>query len=101
LTDAELVNDEYVLTGPETLGYADAAAIIESLTGRPVRHRSIGVGELASRLRTVYPSEYAAMLAGLDARIRAGSEDYLTPIVERVTGNPARDFRSFVLKELT
>lgn len=40
------------------------------------------------------------MLAAMDDDIREGSEDRVTGTVERVTGRPARDFRTFANEEL-
>ncbi|WP_163508130.1 ergot alkaloid biosynthesis protein [Fodinicola acaciae] len=100
LTSDEPPNTEYVLTGPETLSYADAAAIIAAATGRPVRHRPVGVAELVDLLTAELPPAYAQMLAALDTRIQAGHEDYVTSTIEQVTGRPPRDFRSFVAEEL-
>ncbi|MFC3895444.1 NmrA family NAD(P)-binding protein [Lentzea rhizosphaerae] len=96
LTDPVPHNTDHVITGPQALSYADAAAIITEVTGRPVRHRSVSTGELAERLAASLPGEFAAILAGLDEDIRGGAEDRVTSTVEDVTGRPARSFRDFV-----
>ncbi|MFE0024261.1 NmrA family NAD(P)-binding protein [Amycolatopsis sp. NPDC059021] len=101
LTDDEPHNTDHVITGPEALSYAETAGIIARHTGRPVRHRAVGTTEFAERLTNDgLPAEYAAMLAALDEDIRRGAEDRVTPTVERVTGNPARSFRTFVKEEI-
>ena len=89
-------NTDHLITGPEALSYADAAAIITEVTGRPVRHRPVSTEELTERLATVLPREFAALLAGLDEDIRGGAEDRVTTTVEDVTGRPPRSFREFV-----
>lgn len=99
LTDERPHDTDHVITGPQALSYTAAAAIITEVTGRPVRHRAVGVPELRARL-SAYPSEFAAVLAALDADIAAGAEDRVTDTVARVTGRPARDFRGFVRAEL-
>ncbi|MGW5447339.1 NmrA family NAD(P)-binding protein [Streptomyces asiaticus] len=87
---------EHVITGPEALGYAEAARVVAEVSGRPVRHTAVATGELAERLRaTGLPPEFAAFLAGLDEDIRHGAEDRTTDTVERVTGRPPRSFRAF------
>ncbi|GAA0907288.1 MULTISPECIES: NmrA family NAD(P)-binding protein [Streptomyces violaceusniger group] len=87
---------EHVITGPEALGYAEAARIVAEVSGRPVRHTAVETGELVGRLRaTGLPPEFAAFLAGLDEDIRHGAEDRTTDTVERVTGRPPRSFRAF------
>ncbi|MGW5644074.1 NmrA family NAD(P)-binding protein [Saccharopolyspora sp. NPDC003752] len=94
------VADEYLLTGPETLSYGEAAAIISEVAGRPVRHRHITTGELARRLSAELPADFAAGLAAMDEHIRAGGEDRTTSTVQEVTGRPPRSFRDFIRAEL-
>ncbi|MFD9965693.1 NmrA family NAD(P)-binding protein [Amycolatopsis sp. NPDC058986] len=101
LTDGEPHNTDRVVTGPEALSYAETAEIIARHTGRPVRHRTVTPDEFAERLRNDgLPAEYAAMLAALDEYIERGAEDRVTQTVERVTGTPARSFRTFVKEEI-
>ncbi|SDG25491.1 Uncharacterized conserved protein YbjT, contains NAD(P)-binding and DUF2867 domains [Lentzea fradiae] len=95
LTDPVPHNTDHLITGPEALSYADAAAIITEITGRVVRHRSIGTAELAERFAKTVPREFATLLAGLDEAISHGAEDRVTTTVEDVTGRPARSFRAF------
>ncbi|MFD7660871.1 NmrA family NAD(P)-binding protein, partial [Actinosynnema sp. NPDC059797] len=47
LTDPEPHDTDHVVTGPEALSYAEAAAVITSVTGLPVRHRSGSAGARA------------------------------------------------------
>ncbi|PSK98953.1 uncharacterized protein YbjT (DUF2867 family) [Murinocardiopsis flavida] len=91
------VAGEYVLTGPESLGYAEAAAIIAAAIGRPVRHTPAPVAELIRRnLDAGMPEPFAAALVGVDTDIAAGSEDRVTDTVRRLTGRPPRSFADFV-----
>jgi uncharacterized protein YbjT (DUF2867 family) len=97
LADEEPHVGEYVLTGPEALSYADAAAVLSELVGRPVRHRAVGAAELAERLVAAgYPGDFAAVLAALDEGIARGGEDRTTSAVQDVTGRPPRSFREVV-----
>jgi uncharacterized protein YbjT (DUF2867 family) len=97
LSDDEPHVGEYVLTGPEALSYSDAAAVLTEATGRAVRHRAVGVAELAERLVAAgYPPDFSALLAGLDADIARGAEDRTTSAVQDVTGRPPRSFREVV-----
>jgi uncharacterized protein YbjT (DUF2867 family) len=97
LADEESHVGEYVLTGPEALSYADAAAVLTEVTGRPVRHRAVGVEELTERFVAAgYPRDFSAVLAALDAAIARGSEDRTTSAVQDVTGRPPRSFREVV-----
>jgi uncharacterized protein YbjT (DUF2867 family) len=100
LTDDVPHDTEHVLTGPEALGYGDAAAIITRQTGRTIRHRSVSVEQCARRIAAdgIEP-EYARMLADLDVAISTGAEDRVTDTVLRVTGRPPRSFSAFVATE--
>ncbi|QUH05371.1 NmrA family NAD(P)-binding protein [Saccharopolyspora erythraea] len=87
---------EHTLTGPETLSYSAAAAIITEVTGRPVRYTEVSVDEQTRRLSAFLPQPYSRALAAVDADIRRGSEDRTTSVVEDLTGRPPRSFRDFV-----
>ncbi len=96
LTATAPLNSDVVLTGPEALSYDDTAVIIAAVLGRPVRHVSLDPAALISRfVAQGLPPDYAKTLAGLDADIAAGAEDYTTLGVERVTGQRPASFRDF------
>ncbi len=96
LTDAEPHNRAHVITGPQALSYAEAAAIISQAAQRPVRHRSVSGAQLRERLTGMgVPEGYAAMLAGLDEAIKRGAEDRITSTVRDVTGRPPKSFGDF------
>ncbi|MGW4766768.1 NmrA family NAD(P)-binding protein [Nocardia sp. NPDC004278] len=101
LIDPIAHNTEHILTGPQALSYAEAAAIIAARTGKSVAHRTITSDELAARLVAHgIPEGFAAMLAALDDDIRAGTQDHVTDTVLRVTGRAPRSFGEFIDKEL-
>ncbi|WP_037064343.1 NAD(P)H-binding protein [Pseudonocardia acaciae] len=88
---------EHVLTGPESLGYRDAASTIAKITGRTIRVVDITVEELArTYVDAGMPADYAEALAGMHADIRAGSEDRVTTAVRDITGREPRSFEEFV-----
>ncbi|MEU6224141.1 NmrA family NAD(P)-binding protein [Streptomyces sp. NPDC047042] len=99
LTDEHAPDTDLVITGPETLGYDDIAAITTEVTGRPVTHRRLSYEEMRDHLtRTArIPPEFASMLAGMDRAIAEGSEDRVTDTVQRLTGRPPRTFRALLL----
>lgn len=89
--------DELLITGPEALSYADAAAVLAEVTGRQVHHRGVSVSELTQRFVAAgYAPDFAAGLAALDDGIAAGAEDRVTSTVCEMTGRPARTFREVV-----
>ncbi len=90
-------NAEHRLTGPQALSYDDAAAVLTTATGRPVRHRAVGTDDHIRFLTDAgYDAGFAAVLAGLDTRVRTGLEATVTDTVERLTGRAPRSFREFV-----
>lgn len=101
LTDPTPHNVDHVITGPETLSYAEVAAVLAEVGGRSIRHRAVSVSELTERLAASgLPFEFARFLAGLDAAIAAGAEDRTTSVVETVTGRAPRAFRDFCADRL-
>ncbi|WP_250003736.1 ergot alkaloid biosynthesis protein [Actinoplanes sp. M2I2] len=97
LTDPEPHNTDHLLTGPEPLSYAEVAERMTVHWGRPVRHRAVTAGELATRLTAAgLPADFAPFLAGLDVAIAGGAEDRTTDTVERVTGRPPRSLTDFL-----
>lgn len=91
---------ELLLTGPEALSYPQAAAVVSEAIGEPVRHVDLSTGELVTRLTGAgYPAEYAMALAALDARIRAGEQDFVTTVVAEITGRPPTALREFLTRE--
>ncbi|HKX22294.1 MAG TPA: NmrA-like protein [Rhizorhapis sp.] len=92
-----IVCSEHLVTGPQALSYADAAALVSEMMGRPVRHVAITEEALTQRLITAgYEAAFASALAGLDADIRAGRQAQITDTVQRLTGQPPRSLRDFI-----
>lgn len=97
LTAAHPVGEDLVLTGPESLSYGDAVGIVSEVLGEPVRHVDVSTAALAGRLAAAgCPAEFAAMLAALDERIRAGEQDFVTATVRDVTGRAPVALRDFL-----
>ncbi len=96
LTDAAPHNRAHLITGPQALSYAEAAAIISEAAQKPVCHVSISGAQLSRRLAEAgIPASYAALLAGLDEAIKHGAEDRVTSTVLDVTGRPSKAFGDF------
>ncbi|GAA0937892.1 NAD(P)H-binding protein [Pseudonocardia zijingensis] len=88
---------DYLLTGPKALSYEDAAAILTTETGRPVRVEHVGVDDMARTYRaTGMPAALADALAAVDAGLAAGREDRVSTAVLDLTGRPPRTFAEFV-----
>ncbi|MEU6298094.1 NmrA family NAD(P)-binding protein [Streptomyces erythrochromogenes] len=100
LTDGQAPNTDLILTGPQALSYADVAAIVTEVTGRPVVHRPLTFEELRDRWAAEIPLEFATMLAAMDRAIADGAEDRTSDTVERLTGRPPGTLRAFVEREV-
>ncbi len=97
LTAPVALNDDFILTGPEAISYADVAKIIGERMKKPVEHYSLTRAELVERWIGVgLPLAYAEMLTDMDIAIAAGSEDRVTDHVHRITGHKAHSFETFV-----
>lgn len=93
----EPVGAELVLTGPESLSYADAAKILSDVLGYHVRHVDVSAAERAAQFTAAGLSEeFAGALAALDGRISAGEQDFVTTTVHDVTGRPPTSLRAFL-----
>lgn len=96
LTDPNLPNGDYILTGPEALSYDEIARIISNTTSRTITHRKLLMTELTKRYEHQgLPPEYAKTLAAMDVNIANGSEAQITGNVQKITGKRPIDFESF------
>lgn len=96
LTTQTPLNRDFVLTGPDALGYEDTAAIISAVTGQAIRHFPLEPADLTARLMAQgLPRDYAEALTNLDSAIRLGAEDRTTDHVEHLSGQPPTAFRTF------
>ncbi|MEU8587640.1 NAD(P)H-binding protein [Streptomyces sp. NPDC048664] len=101
LTGDRAPHTDLVLTGPQALGYDDIAAVLTEVTGRPVTHRELTFEQMRDHLAAFMPSEFAAILAGMDRAIAEGAEARVTDTVRQLTGRPPHDFRTVALRELS
>lgn len=93
----EPLGEELILTGPQALSYRQAAQIVSDVIGAPVRHVDVTTAELAAHLaRSGMSEEFAAVLAALDERIRAGEQDMVTTTVHDVTGRAPTSLQEFL-----
>lgn len=99
LTEDGHAKAEYVITGPEALTFAEAAAVISEVTGRTITHRSISSDEMAHILQNAgVPADYAAMLLGDMEATRNGSGALVTDVVAQVSGRPATPFADYAAR---
>src|ERR1700722_2349952 len=87
---------EYAPTGPDILTVSEAADIIGSVTGRPVRHVDIDrLSWVDSVIASGVPAEYGEMLQMLTETIASGRGSRPNHDAEKVTGAPPRSFMDF------
>jgi len=86
----------YVVTGPEALSGAGAAARLSTALGRPVRYVDCPPEEARAILRDLGSPEWmvADMLASIET-LAAGEVDEVTDVVEQVAGRSPRTFAMF------
>ena len=86
----------YAPTGPDILTVSEAADIIGSVTGRPVRHVDIDPRTwVESAIASGVPAEYGEMLQMLTETIASGRGSRPNDDIEKVTGAPSGNFTDF------
>ncbi len=97
LTTDRFDGKAFNLTGPDALGYAEAAALISEAIGRPVAYQAVDdetfVGFLVG---AGVPEVYARFLASIFYPVREGWTAVVTGDVQTLTGHPARRVADWV-----
>jgi uncharacterized protein YbjT (DUF2867 family) len=87
----------YTLTGPRAVSFPEAAALIATATGRPVRHVDITPDDFtAAQVADGVPAGAARQLTGIYVAIRDGRAAALADGVQRALGRPPRPFEDYV-----
>lgn len=86
----------YLLTGPELLSYADVAAALSKVLGRPIVFGERTRGEDKQEMISAgVPEQIAAMNAHAVSLIAEGDAAWLSEDVPRILGRSARSFEQF------
>jgi uncharacterized protein YbjT (DUF2867 family) len=86
----------YWLTGPALITYADVAAVLTDVLGRPVAYHPVGFDEdRAAMVRAGLPGPVAEMNAQAFSLIAEGDAAWLSEDVPTLLGRPARSFARF------
>jgi uncharacterized protein YbjT (DUF2867 family) len=86
----------YWPTGPERLSYADAAAVLSKVLGRPITFRSLTFEEeRQAMINAGVPEATAEMNAQALSLFAQGDSDWITDDVPSLLGRPARTFEQF------
>ncbi|MGI8451727.1 MAG: hypothetical protein ACR2MP_31980 [Streptosporangiaceae bacterium] len=95
-TPAQHGGQTYWPTGPERLSYADAAAVLSAVLGRPVTFHPLTFEEQKLAMIDAGLPETAAEDNALALSLfAAGDADYVTDDVPSLLGRPARTFEQF------
>ncbi|MCW2246019.1 uncharacterized protein YbjT (DUF2867 family) [Azospirillum fermentarium] len=94
LTTNRFDGQAFNLTGPEALGYAEAAALLTEIIGRPVAYNAVDDQTFIGILSAAgVPNGYAGFLASIFHPVREGWTAAVSPAVETLTGHPPRSVR--------
>ena len=86
----------YLLTGPQLLSYADVAATLSDVLGRPIAFRTrTRAQDAQTMIDAGVPAAIAEMNAHAVSLIAQGDAAWLSPDVPTVLGRPARSFEQF------
>ncbi|PKR88832.1 NAD(P)-dependent oxidoreductase [Pleomorphomonas diazotrophica] len=97
LTTDRFDNKAFNLTGPEAIGYAEAAALISEAAGKPVAYHAVDDDTFVGNLVGAgVPEVYARFLASIFYPVREGWTAVITDDVRTLTGHPARRVADWV-----
>lgn len=97
LTTDRFDGKAFNLTGPEALGYAEAAALISEAIGKPVAYQAVDDDTFVGILVGAgVPEVYARFLASIFYPVREGWTAVVTDDVRTLTGHPARQVVAWV-----
>jgi len=86
------------LTGPEALGYADAATILSGVVGKPVAYKALEDDAFIALLTGAgVPADYAGLLTSIFYPVRQGWTAGPTGDVETLTGKSPRSVETYAL----
>ncbi len=96
LTRSDFDGQALDLTGPEALGYGEAAQLLSEVIGKPVRYEAVDDASFVAQLSGAgVPRDYAAFLAGIFHPVREGWTAAVTDAVQRLTGQAPRSLRRY------
>ncbi|WP_370674882.1 SDR family oxidoreductase [Pleomorphomonas sp. PLEO] len=97
LTTDRFDGKAFNLTGPQALGYAEAAALISDAIGKPVSYLAVDDDAFVGALVGAgVPEVYARFLASIFYPVRQGWTAVVTDDVRTLTGHPARAVTAWV-----
>lgn len=100
LTEEGHIGKEYEITGPETLSYQDAAGILSTVTKKPIVYPNPSAEEYAGTLKSAgAPDFIAPYMISVYSLIANNEVDYVSPVVEQLTGKKPNSLRTVLEKD--
>lgn len=97
LTDEKPHNCAHTLMGPESLTHDEMAETMSEVLGRKIKHVHLPSEErIAQLIGWGLPAEYAGFLVSLEGRTKAGTEDKVNDVVQKVVSREGKTWRDFV-----
>lgn len=101
LTSTNFDGKAFNLNGPEALTYSDAAAILSSVTGKPIQYTASSDQAFIDMLTGGgVPADYAAFMASIFYPVRQGWTGALTNDVATLTGKSPRTLKIYAQDNL-
>lgn len=92
----DIENRAFTITGPESLTYGEAAAVLTQAAGRPIRYEPIDdAAFIAAGAAVGIDPVYGKLLTDLFAVVRAGWSPAPTTSVQELTGQPSRTLAAY------
>lgn len=86
----------HILTGPESLSYAEAAATLSQQTGRPIRYQAADDESFRSSMVSAgLPADYVGFLIAIFAAVRAGLNAEVTSDLPSLLGRAPRELATY------
>lgn len=96
LTSSTFDGKAFNLTGPEALGYAEAAEILSAIVGKPIAYQAIDDATFVDILTGAgVPADYANFLASIFHPVREGWTAAVSDAVETLTGHAPRSVATY------
>lgn len=103
LTNPELCNQLFEVTGPELLSFEQCVARISQHLNRPVALQTIALGDYiaAAEQQPNLPEGFAWLINELFSQVLDGRNEFTTNTIEQVLGRPATSFNQYLTKTMT
>lgn len=96
LTSSTFDGKAFNLTGPEALGYAEAAEILSAIVGKPIAYQAIDDATFVDILTGAgVPADYANFLASIFHPVQEGWTAAVSDAVETLTGHAPRSVATY------